>query len=130
MRDDDFKTELAALRKRLRRIENEMACIRNESQRFRRMGFGRDIKDIQLMALEEERDSCLKRLAVIQRETARRRPSHFKVADLILIPIALVILGFQALGLKREKQTAQEAYPRCTKVGMRPIPAVDAPIRD
>jgi hypothetical protein len=157
MRDQELRTELAAVRKRLRRVDDEIEFLRNESRRFKRMGFGRDYHESQLQPLEEERELCLKRLALMQRAPERRpsgaRPVHtvshssarppaarrsssakkpssaLKLADVLVIPIALVMLGLQALQPKK-KTPALGAYPRREPIKIRPMQAIDLSLQD
>lgn len=139
MRDEEAKNELATLRKRLRRIEDDIEFIRNESRRFKRMGFGRDYNESQLRALEEERAMCVKRLATFGRVAGskkptpvRRSPSHSKVTDVLIIPLAMVMVGIEALQPKHKKKTApaRGAYQRREQIRIRPIPAVDISLPD
>ena len=124
MREVDLRTELLAVRRELRRIDGEIAAIREESKRFRTIGFGRDIKDIQLMALREEREFCIRRIAEIEGKIGRGILRGRKVEDLLIIPVALALLGVKALGFagtsvsSRARRTARtKEYAAQTRVG-------------
>lgn len=130
MREDELKTDLARLRQQVRQIEAEMTSLRNESRRFRHVGFGQDIKDIQLMALEEERALCLSQMSAIERRLGRTRQSKRTALDWLVIPVALAMLGVQALYPARNRGSSRRAHPRRDPLKVAPIPKVDLTVPD
>lgn len=100
--EEDAKHDLAKLRQQLRHIETEISSLRNETRRFRHVGFGRDIKDMQLMALEEERDLCLVQIAELERRVGKTRSQKRPLQDWLIVPIALLLIGLQALQAGRD----------------------------
>ena len=100
--EQDVKRDLAKLRQQLRHIEAEISSLRNETRRFRHVGFGRDIKDMQLMALEEERDLCLAQIADLERRLGKTRSQKRPLQDWLIVPVALLLIGLQALQAGRD----------------------------
>ena len=107
-----------------------MTALRDESRRFRHVGFGQDIKDIQIMALEEERALCLSHIAVIERRLGRTRQHKRTALDWLVIPVALVLLGVQALYPNRNRGDSRGLRARRSALEMAPIPAVDLTVPD
>jgi septal ring factor EnvC (AmiA/AmiB activator) len=116
MYNQDCMADLARLRKEVRRLDHEIVTIRNESKRFRQMGFGREIKDGQLIGLEAERDQCLRRIAKINGRASRGQSPKRGVADWLLIPVALLAMGLQAMQPKRRQTVSARSVSRRAQV--------------
>jgi hypothetical protein len=83
------QVELATLRMELRSIDAEIAVVRRESRRYREMRFGLDIKEIQLTALQDQRDTCVARIAELQKQLHINGPRRTNPLAWLLLPIAL-----------------------------------------
>ncbi|MBI4320784.1 MAG: hypothetical protein HY675_20015 [Chloroflexi bacterium] len=68
MMEDDPRVQFARVRLRLRKIEAEIARIRRESHFYQQIGFGREIKNIALLALEDERARRLSEVAELKKQ--------------------------------------------------------------
>ncbi|MCL5074238.1 MAG: hypothetical protein M1136_01100 [Chloroflexi bacterium] len=64
----ELKVELSRLRLKIRQIDSEIANLRRERGVYRQMGFGRDIKDTQILLHEEEKRHCQEQMAHLRRQ--------------------------------------------------------------
>ena len=87
----------------LRGIDGKIAAIRHETDFYRRMGFGRDYKDIQMMTLEEERAKTEARLHALEREARQSRSKKRKqpLFSWFLLPVLFLLMGIDAVAPKR-----------------------------
>jgi hypothetical protein len=94
------RVELARLRMRMRNIDAEIAALRRESRRYREMRFGLDIKEIQLTALQDQRDACNERIGELLRQLELQRPPRNHPLAWLLLPFALWLPLRQALATR------------------------------
>lgn len=92
----------------LREVEAKIATNRQETDFYRRMGFGRDVKDIELAALEDEKKMIESRLAGYERKRERNRARKQPLFSWLLLPVLFILLGIDAITPKR--RTARERF--------------------
>ncbi len=107
MVEDEMTVALAQVRMELREIDARAAEIRHETDFYRRIGFGRDFKDIQLMALEDERAKAGARLENLERNLRRSRTRKQPLISWLLLPVLLLLLGLDAIAPKRRSPREQ-----------------------
>ncbi len=88
--EDDPRVALGRVRLRLRKIDADIAKIRRETNFFRQMGFGRDIKDIQLQALEDERSRRQAELSQILQQLCLQPNRGPGLRALLSLPLTLL----------------------------------------
>jgi hypothetical protein len=72
------------------------------------MGFGRDVKDIELAALEDEKKSIEGVLARFEPSRKSKRERRYTLMSWLLLPVLLVMLGIDAIAPKR--RTRRERF--------------------
>jgi hypothetical protein len=116
MHNIELTTDLSGLRKQLRALDREISFLRHETQSFRQMGFGRDIKDLQLMALEDEREALLRTITKLQGPTRSSRYSNRKTVgrsmEWAFIPVGMALLAFGALKSRVNGESATRLFGR------------------
>lgn len=101
MSGEDRRTEVARIRGRARALQSEIARVKGETRFFLRMGFGRDIKDIQLHALEEEFQQCLTQITTLAPGARVGSPKKTSTASWLLVPLAFFALALEMMQGKR-----------------------------
>lgn len=108
MVEEDIERSLARLRIELRTIDDRIAALRRESDYYRRLGFGRDVKDIQMMALQDERAALLGRMAMLQQRNPRRASARarqdYPLVSWLLLPLLLVLMATNAIAPRRRSR--------------------------
>lgn len=99
--EEDLKVTLAQIRVELREIDSKVAAIRHDAEFYRRLGFGRDVKDIQLMALQDERAKLVARLRTLERKSRQSRTRNQPLISWLLLPVLLLLMGMDAVAPKR-----------------------------
>jgi hypothetical protein len=109
---DDYEVRVAVARVRLdiREIDAEMEQIRQESQFYRRMGFGRDIKDIQMLALQEKRLEKEAELRALQRKVHARKHERTGPLSFLLLPVVLVLMLADAVVPKHSRAPRERVF--------------------
>ncbi|MCL5265901.1 MAG: hypothetical protein M1343_12050 [Chloroflexi bacterium] len=111
MVDDEMVVTLAQVRMQLREIDGKIAAIRQETDFYRRIGFGRDIKDIQLMALEDERAEAEAHLLDLERKLKRSTSRQKQpLVAWLLLPVLFLLMGLDTLSAKR--RSPRERVPQ------------------
>ena len=91
----DRRFSAARIRQSVRRIDTQVARIRADDRLFQRCGFGSDVHDIQLSALQAERRELVAELGSLQSVTGPRS-SRSGVMSWLLLPPALGAMLFQS----------------------------------
>jgi hypothetical protein len=103
--DDEMTVTLAQVRLHLRKIDAKIAANRRETDFFRRMGLGRDWKDIQLNgfnALADERAEVLEYLRSHDRRSTKvAKPRKMPLVSWLMIPVVLPLMAIKAVTSKR-----------------------------
>lgn len=102
-----MRVALAQTRLELRKIDANKAAIRHETDFYRRIGFGRDIKNIQLMALDNKKITTEARLDDLERKLKSNRTRKTTLTGWLLLPVLLVLLAVDALAPKRRSPREQ-----------------------
>lgn len=109
---DDYEVRVALARVRLdiREIDAEMERIKHETHFYRRMGFGRDIKDIQMLALQEKRLEKEAELTALQQKIHARKRERTSPLSLLLLPVVLLLILLNALAPKRSRVPRERVF--------------------
>ncbi len=91
MNKDEIRLALAKARRRQRTAEREIIRIKEESRSYRRLGFGQDIKDIQLLALQDQRIRSQAEVRRYMRSLGIAAPSSPDLQSWLLLPFALLL---------------------------------------
>ena len=103
---DELRLELARRRVELRRLEAEIASLRREHRFFRRVGFGRDIKDIQLVAMQDQHDYLAGKALEIERRLHPNPVRRGTALAWLLLPVMMALLVAQPLLPRRSLRHA------------------------
>ncbi|MBX6772153.1 MAG: hypothetical protein IRY83_10545 [Chloroflexi bacterium] len=93
---EDVRVTRARLRSELREIDGRIARIRAEDRMFRRYGFGSDLHELQIVALQAQRQELLTHLARLDR-ASRQRSGSVGLGGWLLLPPALIALAVRSL---------------------------------
>jgi len=99
--ENELRLELARLRVALRRLDADVRNQRRERKFFHRVGFGRDMKDIQLLAMEEEREYLANKVCDLERRLQLTPRPRYQPAAWLLLPLVLAWLLCRPLLPKR-----------------------------
>lgn len=106
--EGELTVTLAHARMQLREVETKIAANRQETDFYRRMGFGREVKDIELVGLEDEKRLIEARLAGLTHKRQRTRARKQPLISWLLLPVLFVLLGIDAIAPKR--RTPRERF--------------------
>lgn len=115
------QVELATLRMELRAIDGEIAAIREESRRYRQMRFGLDIKEIQLTALQDQRDTCVARIADLQQHLHLNGARRNHPLAWLLLPVALWLHVQKALAVGPAQPVSPPPANKAPAFGREPV---------
>ena len=107
MIEESRRLTRARRRTELREIDARIEQIRSEDRMFRRCGFGSDLHDIQLVALQAQRQDLLDQLAKVGESGRAGRTSQHGISAWLLLPTALVAMVLHAVFPRR-----RQASPR------------------
>ncbi|MGH2461723.1 MAG: hypothetical protein ACRDIY_22955 [Chloroflexota bacterium] len=93
----------ARLRTELREIDTQVEQVRAEDRMFRRCGFGSDLHDIQLVALQARRQDLLDQLAKVGESGHAGRTGQRGAGAWLLLPTAVVAVVFRAAFPRRQE---------------------------
>lgn len=110
MDDYDMRVALARIRLEIREIDAEIDRIKQESHFFHRMGFGRDIKDFQILALQEKRLEREAELDALRQKLHTRKRERANPMSILLLPVVLLLMAVEALGPKRSKTVRERVF--------------------
>lgn len=107
--EDDPRVNLARVRMQIRKIEAERAKIRRETHFYQQLGFGRDIKDIQLLALEDEKAKRQAELRELLTKLRLHPNRHNGLRSLVLLPLLFItgIWGGSAARSPKSRRTVR-----------------------
>ncbi len=91
MDKEELRLKLASARRGQRAAEREIRRIREQSRSYRSLGFGQDINDIQLMALQDQRTRSHAEARRILRQLGIRPPAPPSLQSWLLLPVALLM---------------------------------------
>ncbi|MCL4534308.1 MAG: hypothetical protein M1370_04005 [Bacteroidetes bacterium] len=107
---EELRLALADARRRQRSVEKEIRRIREESRFYRRLGFGQDIKDIQLLALEDQSRRCQAEARRLMRLLGIKPCPAPSLQSWLLLP-AVLLLSFLS-GLTRSSGHSESSQAR------------------
>ncbi len=95
MIERELKLRQAQLRMELRDLEVEIEKTRREQQFYKRLGFGRELQDVQMAELTEQRRACAARLQDLERRTRQR--GGVSVLSLVAFSPLFLLMGLQTV---------------------------------
>ncbi|MCL5959740.1 MAG: hypothetical protein M1358_10595 [Chloroflexi bacterium] len=108
--DYDVRVALAQIRLEIREIDAEIDRIRQESHFFHRMGFGRDIKDFQILALQEKKLEKEAELDAFRQNLHQRRRERPNPLSVLLLPVVLLLMAYESLSPKRSRELRERVF--------------------
>jgi hypothetical protein len=88
---EQTRLAISRIRRRKRVIDREIEFIREESRSYQRLGFGQDIKEIQLHALQDRRSKLQAEIRRLHRLAGLPTPPLPSLTSWMLLPIVLCI---------------------------------------
>jgi hypothetical protein len=88
---EQVKLAIARLRRRRRAVEREIERIQEESRSYQRLGFGQDIKEIQMMALRDRRQNLYAEVRRLRRMAGLPLPNPPGLTGWVLLPLILCV---------------------------------------
>ncbi len=110
MDDYEMRVALARVRIDIREIDAEIDRIRQDSNVFHRMGFGQDIKDSQILALQEKRLDMESDLDSLYQKIHSQRRERANPFSIVLLPVVLLMMVFEALSPKRTRVLRERVF--------------------
>jgi hypothetical protein len=101
--DEDVRVTQARLRNAVRELDIQIEKIRSEDRLFRRCGFGSDLHNIQIVALQAQRQDLLARLGRTEARDRRSRTRQRGIGSWLLLPPALAAMCVRSV-LPRRRQ--------------------------
>lgn len=103
MIEENRRLTCARLRTELREIDAQIEQVRVEDRMFRRCGFGSDLHDIQLVALQARRQDLLDQLAKVGESGRAGRTGQRGIGSWLLLPTAVLAVVFHAIFPRRRQ---------------------------
>lgn len=107
MIDESVRVTRARLRTEIRDLDAQIEKIRATDRMFRRYGFGSDLHEIQLVALQAQRKDAVDALARVGERARMRRASQpgagYGIGSWLLVPPALVAMALRAIFPRRRR---------------------------
>ncbi len=101
MTDHEFRFVTAQIRMELRELEVDIQRLRHEQQFYRRMGFGRDLQDMEMQELLDRKRDCELRLRQLQARRQRRGSGSVSPLSWVILSPLLLVMGIQSLFTRR-----------------------------
>ncbi|HVC31897.1 MAG TPA: hypothetical protein VNL16_00135 [Chloroflexota bacterium] len=101
MTEENLRVTRARLRTEVRDLDAQIERIRTDDRMFRRYGFGSDLHDIQLVALQAQRQDLLANLAQAGTNPPTARRDRGRRGSWLLLPPALVALAVRSVFPRR-----------------------------
>ncbi len=96
MTDQELRFTQAQLRMELRDLEVEIQRVQHEQRFYRRLGFGQDLQDVQVVELQARKRDCQERLRRLEQRSRRGESQVAWTSWLVMSPL-MVLLGLQSL---------------------------------
>lgn len=96
MADRQLKLTQAEIRLELRDLEVQIQKLRHEQQFYKRMGFARDIQDMQMVELLDRRRELEARMRHFQLRTRQVSRGQVGVLSWMMLLPMLVVMAFQS----------------------------------